>query len=257
MSDEIRGVVERFEHDGAELVTETFASARSGPLTVVIHGIGLGRTAYVAIAGRMLEHGPVMTLDLPGFGDAAEPARTPTMARLADLIAACLRARGHDDAIIIGHSMGTQIAAHLAGRHPDLVHALVLVAPTVDEHARTFRAQLGRLLADVFRERPLTWVRAGREYLRAGPNLRRKVRATMADRPEEVYPQIQVPVLVLRGSHDRLSSADWNSAVMRLLPAASFVEIDGRGHGTMISDAGPVEDAIDELLDDLAAQESG
>src|SRR5699024_11809716 len=60
--------------------SETFVE---GPRTfLLLHGIGMGRSVYLDVVQRL--RGRVIALDLPGFGEAPEPARTFTMERHAD-----------------------------------------------------------------------------------------------------------------------------------------------------------------------------
>src|SRR5690606_19927041 len=96
-----------FAFGGAKLVYEDFGSG-ARPI-VLLHGIGMGRSVYIALIERL--SGRIIGLDLPGFGEAPEPRRTLTMERHADLVAAFLRERGITDAVVLGHSMGSQIAA--------------------------------------------------------------------------------------------------------------------------------------------------
>src|SRR5699024_2922883 len=47
-------------------------------------------------------------------------------------IAALLQAEGGGPREVLGHSLAGTIAVHLAARHPELVHRLVLVGPALD-----------------------------------------------------------------------------------------------------------------------------
>lgn len=232
--------------DGATLVAE-----REGDgirTFVLIHGIGMGRTVFDGLAERLLPHGGVVAIDQPGYGEAPEPPRTPTMERTADLLAAFLRSRGLGPVVVVGHSMGTQVAVELAARHPHLVERAVLIGPTVDPTARTAPRQLARLARDLAVESPRVLAVGAREYLRAGPNLRRKMRAMLAHRPEDAYPRVRVPALVLRGEHDYVVPAAWARRVSMLLPEGRFHEVRGHGHETMIRDAGAAARAIVDFL---------
>ena len=234
--------IRSFAHDGATLVAE---ERGGGSRTfVLIHGIGMGRTVFADLIEQLLPHGRVVAVDLPGYGEAPEPPRTPTMERNADIVAAYLRDRGFDAPVLIGHSMGTQVAVEVAARHPGTAGGAVLIGPTVDPSERTALCQLARLAQDLLIESPRVIVAGAREYLRAGPHLRRKMRAMLVHRPELTYPRVHVPTLVLRGEHDRVVSRDWALEVVRLLPDASWAEVEGHGHETMIRDAAPAAHAI-------------
>lgn len=225
--------VVEFEHAGATLVAETFGP--SEPTFLLLHGIGMGRSVYLDLVHRL--RGRVIALDLPGFGEAPEPERTLTMQRHADLVAAYLRHADEKNVIVIGHSMGSQIAAELAVRHPSFISGVVLAGPTVDSAARSIRAQASYLLRDLLGESPTVLWRGAREYLRGGPNLLRKMRATIVHEPEKAYPRIAAPVLVLRGEHDPMAPQHWCREIVDAIPQAELEVIPDHGHGTLISDA--------------------
>ncbi|MCR2799941.1 alpha/beta hydrolase [Microbacterium sp. zg-Y818] len=237
------GTVTVFTHDGAQLVVEaTGAGART---FLLVHGIGMGRGAFGDLIEHLEPHGRVLALDLPGFGAAEEPPRVPSIERLADLVAAYLRQHepAERELVAVGHSMGTQVVTELAVRHPALVDRIVLVAPTVDAAARGALPQLGRLALDLFIESPKVVFLGAREYVRAGPRLRRKTRAMLAHRPELSYPKVTVPALVIRGENDVVCPRAWCARVAAAL-RTRVVEIPGHGHETMIRDAAPAARAI-------------
>ncbi|WP_085369548.1 alpha/beta fold hydrolase [Leifsonia sp. NCR5] len=233
-------VIVEFTHAGATLIAEERGDGR--PVFLLIHGIGMGRKVFDGLVDILATHGRVVAIDQPGYGDAPEPPRTLTMERTADLLAAYLRSRDHGPVVAIGHSMGTQIATELTVRHPALVERLVLVAPTVDPSARRLAPQLWRLLRDLAPEKPLVLYRGGREYLRAGPNLRRKLHAMLVHRPEFAYPRVAVPTLVLRGADDRVCPRPWCTEVAETIPGAQYLEVPGHRHETMIRE--PREAAV-------------
>lgn len=236
--------VAEFTHAGATLVFEDFGTGIR-PI-VLLHGIGMGRSVYVDVVSHL--DGRIIGIDLPGFGEAPEPERTLTMERHADLVAALLRDRGVTDAVLLGHSMGTQIGVEVAVRHPDLVSGLVMAGPTVDSASRNIGAQAGYLLRDIIGEGPTVLWRGAREYLRGGPHLLRKMRATIVHQPENVYPHVRVPTLVMRGQHDPLAPMTWCREILDAIPDSQFVEIPDHGHGTLISDSSSAAEKITEFV---------
>lgn len=236
-----------FEHAGATLVAETFGE---GPHTILLlHGIGMGRSVYLDVVQRL--EGRIIALDLPGFGEAPEPSRTLTMERHADLVAAYLRHIDAGPVVVLGHSMGSQIAAELAARHPLLVEGVILAGPTVNKAARNLAAQASYLLTDLVGERPLVIWRGAREYLRGGPHLIRKIRATIAHQPEKAFARIRQPVLVLRGEDDPLAPMSWCREIIDEIPGAQLEVIPDHGHGTLISDSEPAARIIQAFVDGL------
>lgn len=240
------GRVATFSWQGADLVYEDFGSGT--PVFVLVHGIGMGRTVFAELIDDLRKFGRVIAIDQPGYGDSPEPPRTPTMERTADFVAALLRELGVREVTAIGHSMGTQVVAELAVRHPELVGELVLIAPTVDESARRIVVQIGRLLADLWGESPKVVILGGFEYLRAGPHLLRKMRAMMVHSPERSYPRITQKTLILRGEHDLVVPEPWAKEAARLIPNAVYDTLPDTSHQSMIRNAGPTTRRVREFL---------
>ncbi len=216
---------------------------------VLLHGIGMGRSVFVDLASRL--NGRVIGIDLAGFGEAPEPKALLGMAAHADLVAAFLSAHGIRGAVMIGHSMGCQVAMEMAVRAPERVGGLVLAGPTVDPAGRTLRQQAWRMLWDVLHERPVVIWRGLREYLRAGPRVFGKIRAMLDHRPEDLGPRIPIPALVVRGSDDEVAPERWTRRLAATMQRSRYAQIPGFRHETMIFDAGPVVALIDRFIDEL------
>lgn len=238
------GRVTAFTEGSSTLVAERAGSGSD--VFLLVHGLGMGRSVFAELARRL--DGTVIAVDLPGFGAAPEPELPLTMPQHADLVAAHLASADVPPVTVIGHSMGSQVAAELAVRHPDRVRAVVLAAPTVDAGARRVVRQALRFLHDTASIDPRVVLRGVREYLRAGPHIVRKIRATVAHRPEDVYPRISVPTLVLRGARDPVCPPAWTRAVAAAIPRGEWAELPDCGHETLIRDAEPAADRIQGFL---------
>ncbi|KZE88713.1 alpha/beta fold hydrolase [Microbacterium sp. TNHR37B] len=244
------GEIEEFSASGMTLLAEARGSESAGTTFVLVHGIGMGRKVFADLVRRLQPHGRVIAIDQPGYGEAPEPPRTPTIERTADLVAAYLRKVSRGPVVLIGHSMGTQVATEVAVRHPQTVKRLVLVAPTVDRHHRHALSQLARLGIDLLGESPKVLLLGAREYLRAGPHLRRKMTAMLTHRPEEAYPRVEAPTLVIRGERDRVSTVRWCAEVAAALPDSRHFTVLGHGHETLIRDARPAAQRILRFCDE-------
>ncbi len=247
------GRIETFTHAGATIVAEKHGDPAAPTAFVLVHGIGMGRKVFGDLMRRLSGYAFVVAIDQPGYGEAPEPPRTPTMERTADLLAAYVRHLGLRGVVLIGHSMGTQVVTEMAVRHPDLAGALVLVGPTIDPGARSALAQLTRLGRDLLVESPKVLLLGAREYLRAGPNLRRKMRAMLVHRPEDAYPRVAAPTLVIRGAEDRVCPHVWCAQVAAAVPGARLFEVPGHGHETLIRDAGPAAAEVLAFVDAIRA----
>jgi pimeloyl-ACP methyl ester carboxylesterase len=242
-----------FTHDGATLVWE---ERGSGDVTfVLIHGIGMGRSVFGGLGERLSAHGRAVAIDLPGYGEAPEPPRVPTVERMADMVAAFLRTHGIEAPVLVGHSMGAQVAVEVAARHPALRSRPVLIGPTVEIGERRAFTQLRRLATDLLDESPKVLLIGAREYVRAGPHLRLKMRAMLTHAPERAFPRVAEPALVLRGEKDLVSPHDWCRTVADALPLGQLREIPGSGHEAMIRDPDPAADRIVAWLAETGGHE--
>jgi pimeloyl-ACP methyl ester carboxylesterase len=218
-----------------------------GPLPVVlVHGYGVSSRYMVPFARRLAAERTVYAPDLPGHGRSEDPGWTLTVPELAGVLAEWMDAAGLGRVALFGNSMGCQIVAELAVRHPERIDRLILAGPTVDPGARAFWRQLPRFLRDAFAERPsllfwvLFWVTW--DYLRAGPRrILREMDVAFADRLEDKLPRISSPSLVLRGERDAIVPQRWAEEVARGLDAGRVEVIPGAGHAVNYS-------AADELM---------
>ena len=216
-------------------------AAHSLPV-VLVHGYGMSSGYMVPLAKCLAAERTVYAPDLPGHGRSDDPGRTLSIHELADFLTAWMDAAGIGKAAFLGNSMGCQILAELAVRHPDRVERLILVSPTVDPAARTFLRELPRFLKTAFAERPSIILMVWRDYLRAGfRRLRREMAFAFADRIEQKLALISVPSLVVRGERDAVVPQAWAAEVARKLRAGDVRVIRGKGHALNYS-------AADELM---------
>jgi pimeloyl-ACP methyl ester carboxylesterase/CRP-like cAMP-binding protein len=102
-----------------------------GPLAVLIHGWASSSFTWKPVLASLSRRYRCIAVDLPGFGQSPQPAQPPTIAGYADMIAHVIEHATDRPALLLGHSMGGQIASTLALRHPLLVERLVLLNPAV------------------------------------------------------------------------------------------------------------------------------
>jgi pimeloyl-ACP methyl ester carboxylesterase len=203
----------------------------SGPAAIVcVHGIGMSHRSFRRLARRLGPSSRVLAIDLPGFGGARSPRRRLGIAGHADAVAARLRGEGLCGCTVIGQSMGTQVAVELAHRHPALVDALVLIGPVVDDRRPGAARQLAALLRDSAHESPRMNAVVLSDYLRSVPQYLRELRP-MLDYPMLArLAQLAIPVLVVRGSEDRIARHDWALRVTDAAARGTLVEPPGPHH---------------------------
>jgi pimeloyl-ACP methyl ester carboxylesterase len=216
----VRGVA---THDRASV-----ASPDDTMPLVLVHGLAVSHRYLMPLAARLAGHHPVHVIDLPGFGLSGDPGRVLDVAEHADHLADWLEAAGLIRVTVVGNSFGCQVAVDLAVRHPDRVCGLVLIGPTMDPSARTATRQILRWLGDTAREDPLQLPILVRDVRDAGP---RRVARTLAhalrDPIEGKLPQVEVPVLITRGSIEPIVPMAWARAALQLLPRGELVVVPG------------------------------
>ncbi|RLP72685.1 alpha/beta hydrolase [Mycetocola tolaasinivorans] len=235
---------ERFERDGREIISFR-SGAHTGRPIVLLHGIGMGHGYWKGLAEELAEYGPVFALDLPGFGESPEPKEPLDMPASGAFVADFVRAEGLSDVILIGHSMGTQVAVEAAAAAPELFPDLILLAPTINATERSISRQALRMLQDMMSFQPRTLYYGARYYLAAGPRWYVKKLATMLTHEvERTLPRVRAHTLVVHGERDFLCPTVWVDEVVSRIPDAHAATVPGRGHETMISGYPEVARAI-------------
>lgn len=208
----------------------------TGPSFILLHGIGMGRRYWGTLTDTLGAHGRVFALDLPGFGDAPEPETPLTMAQSGDLIAELVERMRLERVVLVGHSMGSQVAAEAAARHPDLFESLVLISPTVNPDERRVSTQARRLAQDLWGAQRRVLGFGVVYYLKAGPRWYTKtLRMMMRHEVEKIMPQIRANTLIVRGSDDRLCPRSWVDRIVAAIPRSRYVEVPGTGHEVMMT----------------------
>ncbi|RYD47483.1 MAG: alpha/beta hydrolase, partial [Verrucomicrobiaceae bacterium] len=160
--------------------------------------------------------------------------------------------RGIPAGILVGNSLGGQVIIDFAARYPDRLTGAVLVGPTIDPDARRSLTQIWRLAVDIFRE-PGRLIAIGViDYLRAGFHwCLRTLHHALQHPVLEMLPQIQVPVLIVRGGRDPITSEAWADRATALIPRAWHVTIPHAAHAVNFN---APEDLVREILDFLRKQ---
>lgn len=175
---------------------------------VLIHGLGMSARTFEALM-RELTGGPrLVALDLPGCGNSSTGGSIATPAELAGLLWQWLDSRGLDRVILVGHSLGCQVATRLAAQRPARVASLILLSPAPDPQAGgAFQTSL-RLVAGVVFE-PLRFLRfAVADFLKVRPHRSfRVLKQAMTVLDYDVVRSVQAPALLLRGDRDAVSTA--------------------------------------------------
>ncbi|MDQ0662409.1 pimeloyl-ACP methyl ester carboxylesterase [Arthrobacter ulcerisalmonis] len=208
------------------------AAGSATPAYILVHGIGVSHRYLRRLHGELANSAPTYSLDLPGFAGTPKPGRQLSVEDYGAFIAQALKSSGIGAYILVGHSMGVQFAIEAALYAPGQARQLVLMGPVVDARHRTVRRQgLALFLDFLLRESPSSnWI-VITDYFRCGPRWYfAQLPVMMAYPTEKRLPGIDVPVLVLRGSHDPVAGPEWSLELSRAASQGTFVEIPRTGH---------------------------
>ena len=106
----------------------TYAQLGSGPVLLLIHGMGGTFENWQAVIEPLARHHTVVAPDLPGHGTSAPGAGDYSLGALAAGLRDLLIALGHERATLVGHSLGGGIAMQFAYHFPEITERLVLVS---------------------------------------------------------------------------------------------------------------------------------
>jgi pimeloyl-ACP methyl ester carboxylesterase len=112
-----------------DALVRTVRAGRGDTTLLLLHGYGESLISFRPIFDLLARHYRVVALDLPGFGLSDKPigsySLATTVVRIQNFIARWIRG----PVVIVGHSMGGEIAAAVGLAQPPPVKALVLISP--------------------------------------------------------------------------------------------------------------------------------
>lgn len=231
------------------------ACGRGEPL-LLIHGFGCSSYAWRFLTPLLQSTYRMYALDLPGFGLSDKPHQGPY-----DYAGQALRVLDFCDALdisgaaVIGHSMGTVVAAQAATMQPQRFHKLVLIAsvlcgperPAAFKHlgfpfnrlfARLFYTAFfqKKILHYAYHQRPDLAAAAAAAHAdcgrtpRAHTALAAMISGPALDMDRSLPEKISVPALIVWGSNDRLVPPRHASELQRRIRGSRLDWIAGCGH---------------------------
>lgn len=205
------------------------------PPVVLVHGLGVSGSYFLPTAELLAREFAVYVPDLPGHGRSDTPDEPMDIPRLADALIAWMDSVGISRAALVGNSMGCQVIAEAAWRHPGRVNRLVLIGPSGDPlHGSAIR-HLGRMLLDVPFERSSLIGVVLADYLRVGVRLAAEFRSMLEYRMEDRLAELAAPMMLVRGEHDPICPDRWLDRAARLSRTDQVAVIPWWGHAVNYS----------------------
>jgi pimeloyl-ACP methyl ester carboxylesterase len=114
---------------GAADATRPLAASDTGkgePCMVLVHGIGVDRSAWDPVAKQLASRHRVLAVDLPGHG-VSEAIDSVRVDQIADALDATLEKYGIRRAVLVGHSYGGLVALAEAAKHPKRASGVAVI----------------------------------------------------------------------------------------------------------------------------------
>lgn len=141
--------------DGVQLCYRLLRPGRHRRLLVLVHGAASNMTRWSELVENtsLKDDWDILRLDLRGHGDSLWRGRLQLNTWSRD-ICEILDHERYQDAVIVGHSLGAQVAMDMATRYPSRVAGLILIDPV-------FFAALYARFKWFYRTRFLAWPAIG------------------------------------------------------------------------------------------------
>ena len=103
--------------------------AGEGPALFLLHGVTATHFTWEHTIPAFADRWRVIAPDLPGHGRSDKPDAPYTIDFYAGVLRSLARTLGVEEAVVVGNSLGGQIAIELGLAYPRFTRALVLAAP--------------------------------------------------------------------------------------------------------------------------------
>ena len=211
-----------------------YKEAGQGEPLVSLHGAG-GMRIYRSHA-LLAEHYRVIVFEVPGFGQSPANERSQSMPELALTMAQAVTNLGLERFNLMGNSFGGKLALWLAVQQPERIQALVLVAPAairpeggLPPAALSPEELRARLYAHPERQAPAP--PPDPAIMAKQQGLVRRVMGPVRDESlESRMPGLNVPVLVLFGTMDRMIPPEMGRLYCEKLPNCHLILVYDAGH---------------------------
>jgi pimeloyl-ACP methyl ester carboxylesterase len=251
-------------------VSHTPADTAGAPTVLLIHGFLDDASVWDGLVDSLAGEAGAVRYDLPGFGarrGSVGAARTVTLESLAaeagDIVEVI-----DGPVIVVGQSLGTQVAELVAAQHPDRVHGLVLLTPVPlagtqlpDEVVAPFRALGGDRVAQRRLRAELSPHMGEAQLDRLadiGAPVTRHVTAHYVDvwngglKDAPAASEFGGPVLIIRGGADGFVTEQLVDAVSTRFVQPEIKVIDKGGHWVHAQYPGTVAAMILDFIDGVA-----
>jgi pimeloyl-ACP methyl ester carboxylesterase len=209
----------------------------AGPAVVLLHGLSGSRRWWRFTVPALAAHFSVHVPELIGFGGSRRPVRQPDMQEMAAVLGAWLEDVAAGESVrLVGHSMGGQLALHMAAEQA-MPEKLVLVSASGLPRSWTL-TEASRLLAGALPLRawgaPAFMPTIAADAMRAGPRtLLQATRFILQDDVRPLLHRISCPTLLVWGALDPVVPVAHGEAMARRIRDARLAVLADAAHNSM------------------------
>jgi 3-oxoadipate enol-lactonase len=249
-------------------VRHHYVSKGEGPPVVLVHALGGTLHSWYGVMENLAQHHHVVALDLRGHGRSGAAGGKVTIGTYADDVVALIGALELPAVTLVGHSMGTLVAQHLAATQPEVVDNLILVGgiswfepplrKAYEQRADTVEADgldavvdewlPGALAPRTHAKLPQLTGLLREVFLRNDPSGYAKACRAVANAPKIARDQIGQPTLLLVGDHDRSTPIAMSEELHADIPVSRVRVIPAAAHWAVLEQPDFIASAILEFL---------
>ena len=207
---------------------------------VALHGWGHEKDSFNELK-KQLESLPqvktVYAFDLPGFGNQKLVDNKWDIPHYADWVQAQIKRLKLKDVILIGHSFGGRIAAHIASQNPDYLEGLVLSgAPVLYRPTLkvTMKRKLFSTLKDIIPTKAKSFIFSKELKDAESRGLGAIFRKVVLFDQTKSLPKIAVPTLLIWGEYDTDVPLRIAKETHKLIPHSKLVIIKAASHTSFL-----------------------
>jgi pimeloyl-ACP methyl ester carboxylesterase len=224
-----------------------YAEAGRGETVLLLHGWGTDHSLFRPLIELLSKKYHVLALDLPGFGQSAEPPNAWDVGDYAAFVQKFLAQKGISVCSILGHSFGGRVAIKIAAAPPPqlTIKKLVLLAaagikPPATEKS-TARAKRYKRAKRLLESAPMRRFFPGAmeklrqkygsaDYKAASPHMRKVLVKTVNEDLAPLLSAIKTPTLCVWGRNDTATPLSDGERMTREIPDAGLVILENAGH---------------------------
>jgi 3-oxoadipate enol-lactonase len=246
-----------------------YESQGEGPPIVFVHGLGGTSNVWHAQRVALSRYFRIVTFDLTGSGRSDRSRRSYSIDTWADNVAGLMDHLHIEQAVVVGHSMGTVIVQKFAAKYPQRTKAIVLAGALVElgapgkeafaKRAETVEkdgmigiadAVLGGALSAGTREGNPALTGLVRELLLSNDPLcyAGHCRALIEGSARADQANISCPTLLLVGDQDPVTSLPLQRQIAGAIANSRIRIVPNTAHLTMLETPGAFNAALLEFL---------